>query len=104
MHRPSGARAYERADWLARFPEQNPLPVIRVSADGTVLYCNPASTRIRGWICKVGQCLQNELLPLFDRAMAEGKEVQHDIKLGEDIYLIWVVPFPEERYATIYSS
>jgi PAS domain S-box-containing protein len=96
-------KSYERADWLARFPEQNPQPVIRVSADGTVLYCNPASLRHRGWICEVGQCLQNELLPLVGRAMAEGKEVQHDIELGERSYLVWVVPFPEERYATIYS-
>ena len=95
--------AYERADWLAQFPEQNPQPVIRTSADGTVLYCNPASARLRGWTSKAGQRLQNELLPLLDQAMAEGKEVRNDVELGERSYLVWVVPFLGERYATIYS-
>ncbi len=95
--------AHERAVWLARFPEQNPNPIIRASADGTVLYCNPASARLHGWTCEVGQLLQNELLPLVGRAIAEGKEVQQDVELGERSYLVWVVPFPEERYATIYS-
>ena len=40
--------AHERSAWLARFPEQNPNPVIRASADGTVLYCNPASANLPG--------------------------------------------------------
>jgi PAS domain S-box-containing protein len=97
------SETHERAAWLARFPEQNPNPVIRASADGTVLYCNPVSARLRGWTCEVGQLLQNELLPLVDRAIAEGKEVQQDVELGERSYIVWVVPFPEERYANIYS-
>ena len=75
--------AHERAVWLARFPEQNPNPVIRASADGTVLYCNPASAKLHGWTCEVGQLLQNELLPLVGRAMAEGKEVQQDVQWAE---------------------
>ena len=96
-------KAYEQAVWLARFPEQNPQPVIQASANGTVLYCNPASARLPGWTCKVGQILQNELVPLVDRAIVEGKEVRHDLKLSEKFYMVWVVPFPEEGYATIYS-
>ncbi len=35
--------AHVRASWLARFPEENPNPVLRVSAEGEVLYCNPAA-------------------------------------------------------------
>jgi PAS domain S-box-containing protein len=95
--------AHDRAVWLAQFPEQNPNPVVRASGDGTVLYCNPASARLHGWTCEVGRVLQNELLPLVDRAIAEGKEVQQDLELGERSYLVWVVPFPEERYATVYG-
>jgi PAS domain S-box-containing protein len=95
--------AHERAIWLARFPEQNPNPIIRASADGTVLYCNPASARLHGWTCEVGGVLQNELLPLISRAMAEGREVQEDVQLGERFYIVWVAPFPEERYVNIYG-
>ena len=35
--------------------------------------------------------------------MAEGREVQQDVQLGERFYMIWIVPFPEERYANVYG-
>jgi len=96
-------KAHDRAAWLARFPEQNPNPVMRASADGTVLYCNTASAKLSGWLCEVGQPLQGHLLPLFRQAMAEGKEVQRDVQIEEKIYSIWITPFPEERYANLYG-
>ncbi|MFB3885378.1 MAG: HAMP domain-containing protein, partial [Thermodesulfobacteriota bacterium] len=46
--------AHERALWLARFPDENPNPVLRASADGIVLYCNEASVKLPGWTCEVG--------------------------------------------------
>jgi PAS domain S-box-containing protein len=95
--------AHERALWLARFPEQNPNPIIRASADGTILYCNPASAKLHGWTCEVGQLLQNELLPLVGQAMAEGREVQQDVQLDERFYIVWIAPFPEERYVNVYG-
>jgi signal transduction histidine kinase len=95
--------AHERAVWLARFPEQNPNPIIRASAEGTVLYCNPATSGLRGWTCEVGRPLQDQLFPLVGRAMAEGKEVQQDVHVGERSYIAWAVPFPGERYANIYA-
>jgi PAS domain S-box-containing protein len=95
--------AHNRAAWLARFPEQNPNPIIRASADGTVLYCNPASAKLHGWKCEVGQLLQDELLSLFGRAMAEEKELQWDVQIEGRFYFIWIAPFPEERYANVYG-
>ena len=95
--------AHERAVWLARFPEQNPNPVIRASADGTVLYCNPVTLKLRGWKCEVGEVLQNEFMPLVGRAMTEGNEVQEDVQLDGRTYIVWVSPFPGEGYANIYG-
>ncbi len=95
--------AHDHAAWLARFPEQNPNPVMRASSDGTVLYCNPATGEHLGWRCEVGQLLQNELLPLLGRAMTEGKELQWDVQIEGRFYFVWITPFPEERYANIYG-
>jgi PAS domain S-box-containing protein len=95
--------ANERAAWLARLPEENPNPVVRVSADGGVLYRNPATAKLPEWACEIGQVLPNELLPLVGRSMAEGNEVQQDVKLGERIYFVWVAPFPGEGYANVYG-
>ncbi|HVP79466.1 MAG TPA: PAS domain S-box protein [Thermodesulfobacteriota bacterium] len=95
--------AHERAAWLAQFPEQNPNPIIRVTADGTVLYCNPATAKQHGWKCEVGQVLQNELLPLVSQAMAEGRGVQRDMALGGRFYMVSAVPFSEEGYTNLYG-
>jgi len=95
--------AHQRAAWLARFPDENPNPVLRASADGSVLYCNPASAELHGWTCEVGQLLQNELFPLVGQAMAERRELQQDVELGGRSYSVSVTPFPAERYANVYG-
>jgi PAS domain S-box-containing protein len=95
--------AHDRAVWLARFPDENPNPVLRVSADGTMLYCNPASAEIPGWECEVGKPVQGPLLPLFRQSMPEGKEVTQDIELGGRFYSVSITPFPEEGYANVYG-
>jgi PAS domain S-box-containing protein len=95
--------AHERAVWLGRFPEENPNPVLRVSADGMVLYCNPATAKSQGWNCEVGRLLQKELLPLVGRAVAQGKEAQQDVELGGRTYIVWIMPFGEETYVNVYG-
>jgi PAS domain S-box-containing protein len=95
--------AHGRATWLARFPEENPSPVLRASAEGSALYCNPASVDMRGWACEVGQPLPHSLLPLVGQAMAEKRDVEQDVELGERLYSVSVTPFPEEGYANVYG-
>ena len=95
--------AHERAIWLARFPEENPNPVMRVSADGRILYCNPASTKLPGWTCEVGKVPPNWLMPLVSRAMGKGDEAQHDVEIDGRFYFVWVSPFSGESYANVYG-
>ena len=45
------ATVHEWANWMARFPGENPNPVTRVSAEGQILYCNPAASKITEWGC-----------------------------------------------------
>jgi PAS domain S-box-containing protein len=95
--------AHERAVWLARFPDENPNPVLRASADGSILYCNPPSVKIHAWACRVGQPLPHPLLLLLGQAMPEGKEAQQDVELGGRFYSVSVTPFPAEGYANVYG-
>jgi PAS domain S-box-containing protein len=95
--------AHDRALRLARFPDENPNPVARVSVDGSVLYCNPSASELPGWTSVIGQPLDSRLLPLVGRAIAEGQEEQEDVKIGTRVYSVWVIPFPEEGYANLYG-
>ncbi len=94
--------AHERAAWLARFPEENPSPVVRAAADGTVLYRNPAAG-LSGWSCEVGKPLPDPLIQLVRQAMREGREARQEMEMEGRVFFIAVTPFLMENYANIYG-
>ncbi|MGC9348905.1 MAG: PAS domain S-box protein [Anaerolineae bacterium] len=89
---------------LARYPEENPHPVLRVGEQGRLLYANPGSEELlQAWDIEVGQ-----LLPLPWRAKAQDairtqKPVAAEVDCGECIFSMTVTP-SEEGYANIYGS
>jgi PAS domain S-box-containing protein len=95
--------ARDRAEWLARLPEENPNPVARVSAEGIVLYHNPAAAQLPGWTCVVQSALPAPLLALVEWAMIQRREVQQDVHLGNRYYSVSVLSFPDEGYANLYG-
>ena len=88
---------------MSRFPEENPSPVLRVSAEGEALYINPAAMELGGWKCEIGCPMPDMLLPLVKQAMAEGREVMQDVDLSGRVYSVTVSPFPGEGYANVYG-
>jgi len=97
-------RAHEQAAWLARFPQENPNPVLRVSFAGEVLYCNPAAATLPGWTCKVGEPLPQAMLRhLIDGATAGGHAIEQDVELDGTPYAVAVSSVAAERYANVYG-
>ena len=78
-------QALARARWLARFPEENPNPVMRVSADGESLYCNPAAMVSDGWKCEVGRPMPNPILPLVKKESRKTKTSSRRRLGGQDV-------------------
>lgn len=95
--------ARDRAEWLARLPEENPRPVLRAAADGKALYRNPAAREAAGWLCEEGKPLPEPLISLLQQAMTDGEEAQGDFMMGDRYYNVQVVYFAAERYANIYG-
>ncbi|MHB9097420.1 MAG: CheR family methyltransferase [Syntrophales bacterium] len=95
--------AHKRATWLARFPDENPIPVLRASAEGTVLYCNSASEQNREWACSVGGPVPDPVRTFVAATMASGEELHRELQLGARFYAVTFVPFPEESYINIYG-
>ena len=52
---------------LAKFPEENPNPVLRASGDGAVLYANAAAQELAGLLRRQGK----RLAPDLARAVSE---------------------------------
>jgi two-component system CheB/CheR fusion protein len=95
--------AHDRSAWLARLPEENPSPVLRVAADGIVSYCNPAAATSPGWRCEAGKRLPPPLERIVEQAMAAGREQHDDVHLADKFYGISVVPFVADGYANLYG-
>ena len=95
--------AHEKTAWLARFPEENRNPVVRVSLEGRVLYRNPAVMKLPGWACEVGQLLSEPLLEPLRKAIAEAHQIEQDAELMGRSYSVSVAAFPADGYANIYG-
>lgn len=100
---PELEQAHDRMRWLSRFPEENPNPVARVSAEGNVVYRNAAAADLPGWTWGVGEALPASLRRLFQEAMAETRELRQDMQLGDRFYSVSLVPFPAEGYLNVYG-
>ena len=66
--------AHERAVWLARFPDANPNPIFAGIRGWDYSLLQPGLRKGPRVDVRVGQVLQNELLLLVERAIAEGRE------------------------------
>jgi signal transduction histidine kinase/CheY-like chemotaxis protein len=95
-------RAEARAAWLARFPEDNPDPVLRLGSDLRVVYANHAAReRLRELAFEVGQPAPPPLAAAARRASAERKRVQEEFASdGATLSLSFV---PIETHVNVYG-
>jgi PAS domain S-box-containing protein len=95
--------ALRQAAWMARFPDENPNPVLRISNNGQVLYTNPHATKILAKDDPAKQPIRTALLQLTSRAMRSGHEIVEDIIVSDRYYSFSVMPFPKDGYANLYG-
>ncbi|MBK1664787.1 hybrid sensor histidine kinase/response regulator [Rhodospirillum rubrum] len=86
----------------ARFPSENPNPVIRTSGSGGLLYAN-ASARLRPGFLE-GETLHPTIIALVRETIGRGEIMTLEIRLGTRIYLLNAVPIIHDRYVNIYVS
>ena len=91
---------------LARFPSENPNPVLRLSAEGRVLYSNPAGARLLdAWKCKVDQFVRREQVALVRQAVQTNQPVYVEQTIADDItYTILFAPIRESNYVNVYAA
>jgi PAS domain S-box-containing protein len=96
-------KARDHAAWLARFPDENPEPVMRTALDGKVLYSNPACAKQPGWACGTGQMVPAVLRTLIRVAAFSRQGMVADVELDHRHYSVTVALFPEEQYVNLYG-
>ena len=89
---------------LAKFPGENPNPVMRVAKDGILLYANPASTELaRYWNCSVGEQLPENWWKLAQETLRTGSARETEIYFDGRIFSFIFAPIVESGYVNLYG-
>jgi diguanylate cyclase (GGDEF)-like protein/PAS domain S-box-containing protein len=97
-------QAEAEIDRLARFPSENPNPVMRVAQEGVISYANNASTLLLdAWGCRVGQALPADWWALAIKAMKGGASLNAEARAGGRVFSLTFAPIAEAGYVNIYG-
>ena len=89
---------------LAKFPSENPNPVLRLSRDGLVMYANTASEAFLSmWDCEVGGPVPEFWRDLANQALATKENKTVDIVCDGKDYSMFVAPVAEPGYVNVYG-
>jgi len=89
---------------IAKFPSQNPGPVLRVARNGKLLYINEAGIKLlpdRQLI--INEIISSRLKDIIDSIFIEGTNIEFELCHRELIYSFYAVPFIEEGYIYLYG-
>ncbi|MEK6755174.1 MAG: PAS domain S-box protein, partial [Bacteroidota bacterium] len=97
--------AQEKIADLARFPKENPNPVLRISGEGIVLFANEASKPVlETWGIQQGRRLPDDYCKKIQEATGSGKSSQFELECRSgNIYLVTLTPVSESGYVNVYG-
>ena len=97
-------RAEEQIAKLAKFPAENPNPVLRISGHGTVVYVNKAgSPLLKSWRCRVGESLPEPWHEFVMDALSSGQSQQTEVKCDGRIFSLTFAPVVDANYVNVYG-
>ena len=94
----------KEAEALAKFPLENPHPVLRIGKDGIVQYSNPAGAELlRELGCEVGSSTPKHWNQYIRRALKSGSNEDLEVSCGEGIYSLIIAPVADTDYVNLYG-
>ncbi|MFQ5619758.1 MAG: PAS domain S-box protein [Rhodospirillales bacterium] len=97
-------RVEERIRDLAKFPEQNPDPVLRFAADCTLLYANPASRHLLKELkCGTGESAPKDWCRMFTQVLETGVSKEFEYECGGRTLSLVISPVRDAGYVYMYG-
>jgi len=97
-------RMEEEIRSLARFPSENPNPILRLDRHGTVLAANEASRALlQEWAPGIGQAAPKSWRDLVTDALSTGQSKNIDTEFAGKSYTFLVKPIMEADYVNLYG-
>jgi len=88
---------------INRFPDDNPNPVMRMDADGHLIYANPASTGVlKAFGVSVGEVVPRQVVARLEAvALARGFV---EFVADDRTFAVWPVPIPDLGFTNLYGT
>lgn len=97
-------KAIEEIEKLAKFPTENPNPVLRISKDGTVLYHNYASeSLLEHWHYKEGKPLQDRWFQFVLDVLKDDDIKTVETEIGDKVISLTFAPIVEKGFVNVYG-
>jgi len=98
-------RAEQEVENQARFPSENPSPVLRITKDGMILYANAAGSELLSkWGCKVGEQAPEHWQENISRTLKSGLNENLEATCQDRIFSLSIAPVPDSGYVNVYGS
>ncbi len=96
--------AARQVEDLARFPSENPNPILRVDGEGAVLYANDAARAVKGLLVgpRKGR-LNKALSEVAAKAFRSGRRKEVEFPSAERIFALALAPVAGARYLNVYG-
>jgi|AntAceMinimDraft_8_1070364.scaffolds.fasta_scaffold03281_8 PAS domain S-box-containing protein len=96
-------QAEEEIEKLARFPSENPNPVLRASKDGIIIFCNKTGDHLlKAWKCRIGEALPEELCAKVMEVSRSGTVAEIEIECDDRTFSTTLAPIEGKGYVNIY--
>ncbi len=90
---------------VAKFPDRNPHPVLRIDPAGTLRYANPASDEVLLALgIQAGDQLPGDLLAAIRERLDDGSDAAIHVHGGGRIFSLDPVPIPEFGFINLYGT
>lgn len=89
---------------IARFPSEDPSPVLRIAKDGTILYANDSgSSLLKKWNTEIGSLVTKEWRNLILEVLKSNTQKIVEIKHNNKIFSFTLVPIISSDYVNLYG-
>ncbi len=94
----------EQIQNLAKFPEEDPFPVLRIKSDGTILYSNPpGEIFLKQWKRNISQKVPKIWQEIVTAALNEERYHVKKINCGNKLFSVALAPLQSRGYVNLYG-
>ncbi|MHC4239115.1 MAG: histidine kinase [Planctomycetota bacterium] len=98
-------KAEEDIKNLAKFPSENPYPVLRITKDGRVLYTNSAGFQLLAdWGSEVDEYVPKHWHQYISRILASDQREELETTCADRIFSLTITPVVDAGYVNVYGT